>query len=91
MGLAFFLNKAGVPGYETGHCACRMGFETPRHVLMCCNQDSSRRDQLRDSKTRQVDLEQLLDNPDKTGLASRWVIRLGRLLQFPLTKELLYE
>ena len=36
IGLAHFLNKARVPGYETAACRCGLGDETAEHLLLHC-------------------------------------------------------
>ena len=36
IGLAHFLNKARVPGYETPACRCGLGDETAEHLLLHC-------------------------------------------------------
>jgi hypothetical protein len=38
-----------------------------------------------------LDFTGLLDTPKGAQLASRWMIQSGRILQFQLTEQLLYE
>ena len=80
-----------MPGVESGLCSCGNGSKTPRHVLIHCKKEESRRDKLRKADSNRLDLRKLLDTPEEAGLASRWVLRTGRLPQFSLTKALLYE
>ena len=43
IGLAHFLNKARVPGYETLACKCGLGDETAEHLLLHCQLETERR------------------------------------------------
>jgi hypothetical protein len=90
-GLRHFLNKARVPGYESGQCSCGTGLETPRHVLLQCPQEAERREALRERQGGQLDFTSLLDTPKGVPIASRWIIRSGRLPQFQLAGTLLYK
>ena len=90
-GLAYFLHKARVPGVVSGLCSCGNGPETPRHMLVHCLRESGRREDLRRACGGRVDYKQLLDTPEGARVASRWVVRSGRLHQFSLAGALLYE
>jgi hypothetical protein len=90
-GLAYFLYKARVPGIESGLCSCRNGSETPRHLLIHCQKEELQREELRRVSGGRLDLRRLLDTPEGAGVASRWVLRSGRLSQFSLARTLLYE
>lgn len=66
-GLAYFLHKDRVPGVESGLCSCRNGLETPKHVLIHCQKEKPRREELKgigggrlDLKTLQRELEELV-------------------------------
>jgi hypothetical protein len=90
-GLAYFLHKARVPDIESGLCSCGNGLETPRHVLIHCQREAARRGELREVDRGRLDLRKLLDTPKGARVASRWVLRSGRLPQFSLARALLYE
>ena len=90
-GLRHFLNKVRVPGYESGQCECNIGLETPRHVLLHCPQESERREALKESQGGSLDLNRLLDTPKGAPVASKWMIRSGRIPQFQLAGTLLYR
>jgi hypothetical protein len=90
-GLRHFLNKARVPGFESGQCDCGMGPETPRHVLLHCPHESERRKALKESQGGSLDLNRLLDTPTGAPVVSKWMIRSGRILQFQLAETLLYR
>ncbi len=90
-GLAYFLNKARVPGVESGFCSCGRGLETPRHVLIHCSKEAERREELRGVGRGRLDFRKLLDTPAGAGVASRWIVRSERLHQFSLARALLYE
>jgi hypothetical protein len=89
-GLRHFLNKVGVPGYESEQCSCGTGPETPRHILLHCPHEE-RRIVLKEAQRGILDFARLLDTPNGAPLASKWMIRSGRLLQFQLAGQLLYE
>jgi hypothetical protein len=90
-GLGHFLHKARAPGYESEQCSCETGPETPRHVLLHCPHEAERRIGLREAQGGQLDFTSLLDTPKGAQLASRWMIRSGRIPQFQLAGQLQYE
>ena len=90
-GLAYFLYKACVLGIESGLCSYRSSSEMPRHILIHCQKEELRRGELRRVGRSSLDFRMLLDTPKGIGVASRWIVRLGRLSQFSLAKALLYE
>jgi hypothetical protein len=67
------------------------GLETSRHVLIYCAKEFQRKEELRSTRGGSLDFRKLLDTPDGAGVASRWIVRSGRLYQFPLARVLLYE
>lgn len=89
-GLRHFLNKVRVPGHESGQCSCGEGLETPRHVLLQCPDESERREALKESQKGELDFIKLLDTPAGAPVASKWMIRSGRIPQFHLAGALLY-
>jgi hypothetical protein len=90
-GLRQFLNKVQVPGYETAQCDCGIGPETPRHVLLDCPYEEERRIALREAQGGHLDFARLLDTPKGALSASKWMIQSGRIRQFQLAGQLLYE
>lgn len=86
-GLAHFLHKAKVPGWDSGVCECGQALETPRHVLLYCPRERERRTEFGE----RADFVRLLDTPEGAGIASRWMIQSGRLRQFQVANSLLYE
>ena len=90
-GLAYFLHKARVPEIESGLCSCGTSLETPRHILIHCNREDVQREELKRASGGRLDLRKLLDTLEGAGVASRWVLRSGRLPQFSLARVLLYE
>jgi hypothetical protein len=80
-----------VPGYESDQCRCSTGQETPRHVLIDCPDEEESREFLRESQGRRLDFRTLLDTNKGAQVASRWMIRIGRIAQFQLAGQLLYE
>ena len=90
-GLRHFLSKARVSGYESGQCSCGTGPETPRNVLIHCPHEAERRIVLREALGGHLDLSRLLDTPRGAPVASKWMIRSGRILQFKLAGALVHE
>jgi hypothetical protein len=85
IGLAHFLNKARVPGYETPACSCGLGDETAEHLLLHCQMESERRLWRRGTRLRD-----LVSEPRSTATTARWIIQSGRIGQFQLANRLLY-
>ena len=85
IGLAHFLNKARVPGYETPACRCGLGDETAEHLLLHCQLETERRQWQRGTRLRD-----LVSEPSSTATAARWIIQSGRIGQFQLAGKLLY-
>ncbi|PQE10705.1 reverse transcriptase protein [Rutstroemia sp. NJR-2017a WRK4] len=87
IGLAHFLSTAKVPDFPTKQCECGQGWETPRHVLLHCTFEDSRRVSLGENQ----DFVRLLDTPQGALVASKWMIQSGRVRQFQVANSLLYE
>ena len=85
IGLAHFLNKARVPGYETPACRCGLGDETAEHLLLHCQLETERRQWRRSTRLRD-----LISEPRNTATTARWIIQSGRIGQFQLASKLLY-
>jgi len=80
-----------VPGYESDQCRCGNGQETPKHILLDCLDEEERREFLRETQGRRLDFRELLDTDKGARVASRWVIKSGRIPQYQLASQLLYE
>ena len=91
IGLRHFLKKVRVPGYESDQCRCGTGKETPRHVLLDCLDEEEHREFLRESQGRRLDFNTLLNTNKGAQAASRWMIKTGRIAQFQLAGQFLYD
>lgn len=91
IGLGKFLYNRKVPGLETAQCRCGAGFETPRHIVLYCIEEASRRGQLTDQAGRKWTYKQLIGHAQATKGFARWMMGTGRLGQFALAKRLLYD
>jgi hypothetical protein len=88
-GLAYFLNIANVPGFESGECRCGGGPETARHVIIDCELEDQRRERLWRSIGEKT-FEELTSDPGLSKVVSKWFLQSQRLLQFKLATSLLY-
>jgi hypothetical protein len=86
IGLAHFLSKACVPGFESPACKCELGNETAEHLLLHCQLETERR-----GWRRGATLSDLVSDPKNTAITARWIIQSGRLDQFRLASRLLYS
>ena len=91
IGLGYFLRKVRVPGYESDQCRCGTGQETPRHVLLYCLDEEEHRELLRGAQGQHLDFRKLLDTVKGAQAASRWMIKSGRIAQYQLAAQLLYN
>jgi len=64
--------------------------ETPRHVLLSCPDEEERREFLRETQGH-LDPRKLLDTNKGAQVASRWMIKSGRIAKLQLAGQLLYE
>jgi hypothetical protein len=78
IGLNYFLNKAKVPGYESGQCSCNRGPEILRHILIYYPKERRRRTILRDPQGGHINFNNLLDSAKGAKLTNKWIIQLGR-------------
>jgi len=78
-------------GYESDQWRCGTGQETPRHVFLDCPDEEKRWKFLRESQGRRLDFRTLLDTNKGTQVASRWMIKTGKIAQFQFASQLLYE
>lgn len=89
IGLGQFLYTRKVPGYDTAQCECQRGAETPRHLIVYCRMEESRRGDLR--MNNKVDFRTLTGTAEGAKRVVKWVMQSGRLKQFALAKRLLYD
>lgn len=86
-GLAAFLHRRRVPGYNSPCCPCGSGAaETPKHILVHCPRFQGARTGLEDSG--RVNLDHLLCTGPGARVLSRWWLNQGILHQFGLARAL---
>src|SRR5205809_6131830 len=89
IGLAAFLNKARLPGFPSPVCPCGQARETAEHVIAHCNRFAGRRAALRNRRTGQLDIKELLDDARGAARLARWFIQLRILPQYSLAADVL--
>ena len=90
-GLAYCLYTLRVPEYESPWCECGEGKETPRHVIISYELESSRRQVLIKSTGRALSFLCLSSDPKWARITARWFIRTSRIAQFTLAVRLYNE
>ena len=85
-GLADFLHRRCIPGYDSPLCECGHGTETPTHVLVHCPKHADARWEL--LRNGRVDVKTLLNTPKGATQLSGWWLHHGILSQFALAGEL---
>ena len=90
-GLRHFLKKLGYQDTNQTSAYAATGPETPRHVLLDCPDEEELRKFLRETQKGNLDLRKLLDTGKGARVASRWIVKSGRIAQFRLASQLLYE
>lgn len=88
IGLAHFLAKARVPGYDSPSCkSCESSSsETAEHLLLHCAGEAERR-----VWWRGTTLHDLVLTPSRTASTAKWLIQSRRIQQFQLASRLLYS
>lgn len=86
IGLAGFLHKRKVPGFESPMCECGHGVCTPKHILVHCPRYDSKRWQL--LVDGRIDIRKLLTTRDGAIALSNWWLRNGIQGQFRLAQGL---
>jgi len=88
VGLAYFLHKVGVPGYDSSLCSCGQADETPRHFLIYCPEGDGSREALGPPRDRTF--LSLLGTPEGAQRTAKWALQSRRLRQFHVANDLLY-
>ena len=86
-GLAAFLCKRKVPGFDTPVCQCGYHAETVLHVLVHCPRLAQQRQAL--LHEGRLNKGWLLDTPQGAQLVTKWWIQQGILPQFSLAQQLM--
>ena len=76
IGLAAFLNKMNVPGYESPTCQCGQARETATHVIIHCPRFAEIRHILEDPASGQLDIRALTGTAAGTQRLARWFMKL---------------
>ena len=86
IGLAAFLHKCRVPGFESPACSCGWQWETAKHITLDCPRFSQERRQLQQT-TRTTDFQWLISDPRGAAALTTWFLRLNLLPQFSWARE----
>jgi hypothetical protein len=89
IGLADFLHKAKVPGYDTPQCPCGQARETPAHVTIFCSRFQGLRQDL--LMKGRLDFGSLLSTKEGVRRISRWWLRRDILGQFRVANQLISD
>jgi hypothetical protein len=84
IGLADFLHKAKVLGYDTPQCPCGQARETPAHVTVFCSRFQGLRQDL-------LNFGSLLSTKEGVRRISRWWLRRDILGQFRVANQLISD
>ena len=80
IGLAAFLHKRRVPGFESPACVCGWQWETAKHVVLYCPRFTRERQALRQTTT--LDFRHLTTDPRAASALTAWFLHLNILPQF---------
>jgi hypothetical protein len=89
IGLNKFLYQRRVPEYVSAQCQCQGGEETVRHLVLYCPRQRNRREGL--MINGHIDYRQLIGTSKGAQALSKWLIQSGRLGQYSLAKQLLFD
>ena len=89
--LVIFLNKMNVSDYKSLTCQCDQAWETITHIIIHCFKFAEIKHILKNSVTNQLNIQILISTSANIQCLTRWFMKLQILLQFQLTKQLLYE
>ena len=90
IGLADYLYRRRIPGYDSPACSCGWQRQTPKHILLFCPKwEDGREAMIADAKTE----DYKLITTTATGLwaATRWFLQTEILRQFSIAKEMQEE
>lgn len=90
IGLARFLHKSRVPGYDSEECRCGFGVADPQHFLLDCPLYSEERRRAF-GEGEMPSYNRMVSQPGLTRRVARWAIRTGELRQFELASRLNYS
>ena len=74
IGLAAFLYKRKVPGFNTATCCCGQSPETVKHVVVHCQRFDAAREELRESSVEQPDFLSLVIYLKRVRKLAKWLI-----------------
>ena len=86
IGLAAFLHRCQVPGFESPACPCGWQSETAKDVILQCRQFTNKR-QVLQQLTSTTNFQQLTSNHRAAAVLAPWFLRLGLLPQFSWAQD----
>ena len=89
IGLVRFLNKVGVPGYDSEECRYGLGTADPQHFLLNCPTYSEERRRAF-GEGELPSYVKMVSKPGLTCKVARWAISTGEFEQFKLAAILNY-
>ncbi len=92
IGLNSFLFRRRVPDIESPLCSCEQAAETVQHLVTSCILRSTEQEELRAELASPMrtsrDLDIALQDPGTAGKVAKWMLRIGRLHEFRLAREI---
>ncbi len=92
IGLNSFLFRRRVPDIESPLCSCEQAAETVQHLVTSCILRSIEQEELRAELASPMrtsrDLDIALQDPETAGKVAKWMLRIGRLHEFRLAREI---
>lgn len=89
IGLANFLHKHQVSGITSPVCPCGWHKQTLEYVIMFCRLISSKKAMFYEISTNSY--QAFIDLPKPLKMLTAWLMKLGRLTQFSVAVQLLYQ